>query len=215
MINAWQHDLGGRCRSAGRRRGRADWLAKRLSMGCPGERPGRPVLHACTRHAERSRVATERLGERREAESIWSGDGVTDGERRHEHARSTTRCKVEVDALVTVRTCGDCMAVWQWQGRDKPCRLCVSCVNVCVCVWNPGGVPVCSVPSHVVPCGDARCGVSPWHIFPGICKTVSSMLNMNRKKHRSFSFDDFVFCDPTGHRTPARGAAADPAGAAQ
>ena len=28
------------------------------------------------------------------------------------------------------------------------------------------------------------------------------MLNMNRKKHRSFSFDDFVFCDPTGHRTP-------------
>ena len=33
------------------------------------------------------------------------------------------------------------------------------------------------------------------------------MLNMNRKKHRSFSFDDFVFCDPTGHRTPARGAA--------
>ena len=101
-------------------------------------------------------------------------------------------------ALVTVRTCGDCRAVWQWQGRDKPCRLCVSCVNVCVCVWNPGGAPVCSVPSHVVPCGDARCGVSPWHIFPGICKTVSSMLNMNRKKHRSFSFDDFVFCDPTG-----------------
>ena len=40
-------------------------------------------------------------------------------------------------ALVTVRTCGDCMAVWQWQGRDKPCRLCVSCVNVCVC-----GTPV-------------------------------------------------------------------------
>ena len=168
MINAWQHDLGGRCRSAGRRRGRADWLAKRLSMGCPGERPGRPVLHACTRHAERSRVATERLGERREAESIWSGDGVTDGERRHEHARSTTRCKVEVDALVTVRTCGDCMAVWQWQGRDKPCRLCVSCVNVCVCVeprWCAGlqcSIACCAVWGCAMRCESMA--YLPWHM---------------------------------------------------